>query len=177
MEFGAEFQCLINFRNEILSSLNSNNFPQEVRSQTLLNKYTSDNSCESNYNALFDAMDWIANNVLESVAICGSDDIGESDECGSYIYWGGIVSYDLAFIYMEATHPWHYPHRAILYDPIMKIHVSGINSSVLVTQGVQKELSTFFIADRRTKENSLKEMLKRFDRPRLIDVYEKGDRW
>jgi len=169
--------ALWRFYGEILSHMKPGIFPQEIRSKNLRDTYLGNDPYEGFFDVIFTSMDWIVNNDIDAVSVCASDDIEDGGVCGDYIYWASSLSPDLAFIYMEATHPWHYPHRAILYDPKMRINIAGSNSSILVTEGSERYIERFRIPDEDRRIASIKELLQEFDRPRLIDVYEKGDSW
>ncbi|MCM1215469.1 MAG: hypothetical protein NC548_13230 [Lachnospiraceae bacterium] len=178
MFFDMEPQLLIEFHNTVINSLDKKEIlPVVINNPLVSDRYKRGEFADEYYGILFSCLDHLANNDLDSCVICSSDDIEDSSVTGDYIYWGGQVTDNLSFILMEATHPWHYPHRAILYDPNFRIHISAGTPKIMISSGSREELSKFFITDRPSKEVALKEILQRFDRPKLIDVYEKGEHW
>lgn len=120
------------------------------------------------FKTVFADLDYTTNhfNCLEYV--CDSDDISEPIERGSFVYYAGPITSGIAVLYMQSTHPWALPSRAVLYGPEYQIEFSNDTKDVWVYQ-VNKKLKDVILYESRNRMcDWVCEYLKRTDR-QLLD--------
>lgn len=161
------YHYLFIFYTEVLEISKRDDLPAVIGSRFLRRKYKNKLGFEGYFDILFNSLNWIVENTGYGIHICDSEDIEDPSTYGDYCYWGGNVSNGLGFIFMESSHPWHFPHRAILYGPEMKITIDGDTSDILVAASSPEEFEKFHIGDPDFQKETLMDLLKQFDRPRL----------
>lgn len=170
------YHYLFIFYTEVMEIAKRDSLPTIIGSRYLRQKYKNKLAFDGYFDILFNSMNWIVENTEYAIHVCDSEDIEDPSVYGDYSYWGGTVSNGLGFIFMESSHPWHFPHRAILYGPEMKITIDGDTSDILVATSNMNEFEKFHINDPKIQKETLKYLLMEFDRPKLWKR-EEGDVW
>lgn len=124
------------------------------------------------YREILGSVDLMTRGFDNMMYICDSGDIEDDFEAGEFDYYAGFLNNDCPILYHQSPNIFVFPNRAVFYTPLYQIEVSSIKKGIDIYESITPIRNIFFIKDKRSRKQAIKDMLFNSDRPKITINYD-----